>query len=234
MAKAARKPAKPRSNWLWRIIGWTAALILACLIASAALLVVFRFLNPPVTMVQLQRRIESIGAKKPYHPKSDWVPLSRISPDLQHAVIAAEDGRFYEHRGIDWKQVEIVVDEARETGEVARGASTLTQQLVKNLFFTTHRNPLRKAAEWVLAPMADSLLGKQRTLELYLNTVEWGDGVWGAEAAAQSWFGVPASRLNRDQSARLAAILPSPRRRKPARMNDYSAQIQVRMRQQGW
>ncbi len=201
---------------------------------SAVALVLLRFIDPPVTMVQIQRRVEALGGSKPYQSKREWVPLSRISPELQHAVIAAEDGRFYEHRGIDWKQVQIVVDEARESGEVPRGASTITQQLVKNLFFTTHRNPLRKAAEWVLAPLADSLLGKQRTLEIYLNVVEWGDGVYGAEAAAQSWFGVPASRLSRDQAARLAAILPNPRRRKPARMNQYSAQILTRMRQQGW
>jgi monofunctional biosynthetic peptidoglycan transglycosylase len=223
-----------RSGWLWRIVGWTAAAVLACLVASAVLFCLLRFVNPPVTVVQIQRRVEAMGSSKPYRSKSAWVPLSRISPDLQHAVVAAEDGRFYEHRGIDWKQVQIVVDEARESGEVSRGASTITQQLVKNLLFTTHRNPIRKAAEWVLAPMADTLLGKQRTLELYLNVVEWGDGVWGAEAAAQSWFGVPASRLSREQAARLAAILPNPRRRKPARMNEYSGQILVRMRQQGW
>jgi monofunctional biosynthetic peptidoglycan transglycosylase len=233
--KAALRPtARKRSGWLWRITGWLAAAILTCLILSAALFVIFRFLNPPVTMVQIQRRIEAIGHPKPYQRKFTWVPLSRISPDLRHAVISAEDGRFYEHHGIDWKQVQIVVDEARETGEVARGASTITQQLVKNLFFTTHRNPLRKVGEWVLAPMADSLLGKERTLEIYLNVVEWGDGVYGAEAASQTWFGVSAFRLSREQAARLAAILPGPRRRKPARMSEYSAQILTRMRQQGW
>ena len=185
-------------------------------------------------MVQLQRRAESLGSSRKYTVHQTWMPLSRISPELQHAVIAAEDGRFYEHRGIDWKQVEIVVEEAKESGEVARGASTLTQQLVKNLYFTTHRNPLRKVAEWVMAPVAEVLLGKQRELELYLNVVEWGDGVYGAEAAAQLHYGVSAARLSRDQAARLAAILPSPRRRKPARMNDYSAIIQQRMRQMGW
>jgi monofunctional glycosyltransferase len=219
---------------LWRIIGYCAAATLAALLFAAVALGAMRFINPPVTVVQIQRRVEGLFSGKPYHARSQWVPLSRISPDLQHAVIAAEDGRFYEHRGIDWKQVQIVVDEARESGEVARGASTITQQLVKNLFFTTHRNPLRKAAEWVLAPLVDTVLGKQRTLEIYLNVIEWGDGIYGAEAAAQAWFGVPASRLNRDQAARLAAILPNPRRRKPARMTGYSTQIITRMRQQGW
>jgi monofunctional biosynthetic peptidoglycan transglycosylase len=105
---------------------------------------------------------------------------------------------------------------------------------VKNLFFTTHRNPVRKAFEYALTPAADFILGKERTLELYLNVVEWGPGVFGAEAAAQHHFGVPAARLSREQAARLAAILPSPLRRKPARMNRYSSAILERMRQSGW
>jgi monofunctional biosynthetic peptidoglycan transglycosylase len=126
------------------------------------------------------------------------------------------------------------MEESRETGEISRGASTITQQLVKNLFFTTHRNPLRKAAEYVLAPMADAILGKRRVLELYLNVVEWGDGVFGAESAARVYYGIPASRVGREQAARLAACLPAPRRRKPARMDRYSGQILMRMRQMGW
>ena len=120
-----------------------------------------------------------------------------------------------------------------ETGRV-RGASTITQQLIKNLFFTTHRNPVRKLCEYTLAPMATLILGRQRILELYLNLVEWGPGVFGAEAAAEYHFHIHASRLSRDQAARLAACLPAPRRRKPERMNDYSADIQVRMGQLGW
>lgn len=193
-----------------------------------------RFVNPPTTGVQLQRRIGSLFAKGSYTKRQTFLPLSRISADLQHAAIAAEDGRFYEHSGIDWKQVRKVAEESRESGEIARGASTITQQLVKNLFFTTHRNPLRKAMEYTVAPMADTILGKQRTLELYLNVVEWGPGVYGAEAAAQYHFNTTAARLSRDQAARLAAILPAPQRRKPARMNSYSASIQNRMRQMGW
>lgn len=194
------------------------------LVSMAAL----RFVHPFMTVVQIQRYIEGRGFQRV------WMPLSRISPELQHAVIAAEDGRFYEHRGVDWKQVELVAEEARETGEVSRGASTITQQLIKNLYFTTHRNPLRKLAEWVLAPIAEVLIGKQRILEIYLNVVEWGPGVYGAEAAAKHHFGVPAARLSREQAARLAAILPSPLRRKPARMDRYSGIILGRMRQMGW
>jgi monofunctional biosynthetic peptidoglycan transglycosylase len=216
---------------------WTRGIVVviaAVYLFWAASLAVLRAVNPPTTTVHMQRRVESVFTSGAYRKHYHFVPLSRISPHLQHAVVAAEDGRFYQHSGIDWKQVELVVAEAQESGEVPRGASTITQQLIKNLFFTTHRNPVRKVAEWTLAPLADAVLGKQRTLELYLNVVEWGPGVFGAEAAAQYHYRTPASRLSRDQAARLAAILPSPRRRRPARMDKYSAIIQTRMGQMGW
>lgn len=197
-------------------------------------LLALRFINPITTGVQTQRRIEAWISWTDYDKYSTFVPLEKISPHLQHAVIAAEDGRFYQHSGIDWQQVELVMQESLEEGEVPRGASTITQQLVKNLFFTTHRNPLRKVFEYTLAPMASIILGKRRVLELYLNIVEWGPGVWGAEAAAQYHYRSHAVRLTRDQSARLAACLPSPRRRRPAAMNRYSTIIETRMNQLGW
>jgi len=193
-----------------------------------------RFINPPTTGVQIQRRVGALFKGSDYRKRSTFVPLERISPNLQHAVIAAEDGRFYQHYGIDWQQVEIVLQEAAETGEASRGASTITQQLVKNLFFTTHRNPVRKALEYTLAPMANVILGKRRVLELYLNIVEWGPGVWGAEAAAQYYYKTKAASLDRAQAARLAACLPSPLRRRADRMGDYSAIIHGRMVQLGW
>ena len=202
--------------------------------AWALALAGLRFVDPPTTGVQLQRRIASIFGRAKYEKRQTFIPLSRIAPDLQHAVVAAEDGRFYEHGGIDWKQVRKVAEDSLETGEVARGASTITQQLVKNLFFTTHRNPFRKVAEYTLAPLADVILGKQRTLELYLNVAEWGPGVFGAEAAAEYHYGTNASRVSRDQAARLAAILPSPVRRKPGSMTSFGANVQNRMRQMGW
>jgi monofunctional glycosyltransferase len=203
-------------------------------VAAAGALALLRFIDPPTTGVQIQRRIGSFFSKASYQKRQTFVPLSGISPHLQHAAIAAEDGRFYDHHGIDWKQVRKVAEESRESGEIARGASTITQQLVKNLFFTTHRNPVRKALEYSLAPMADTILGKQRTLELYLNVVEWGPGIYGAEAAAQYHFRTAAARLSRDQAARLAAVLPAPQRRRPSRMNRYSTSIQNRMQQMGW
>jgi monofunctional biosynthetic peptidoglycan transglycosylase len=149
-------------------------------------------------------------------------------------VISAEDGRFYEHHGIDWKEVQRVVDQDVEAGRLGRGASTITQQLVKNLFLTTHRSLVRKAVEFTLAPVADRILSKQRVLELYLNEIEWGPGIYGAEAAAHAWYGVSAAQINRDQAAHLAALIPAPLRRKPARMTWYSGEIERRMSQRGW
>jgi monofunctional biosynthetic peptidoglycan transglycosylase len=228
------KRSAAKRGFLFKILRWGLAIVVLLHLFWAVALVILRFVNPPLTIVQMQRRIEGLFGPGSFFLERNPVPMSRIAPELQHAVIAAEDGRFYDHHGIDWKAVRKVAEESRETGEVSRGASTITQQLVKNLFFTTHRNPVRKAFEYTLAPMADTILGKQRTLELYLNVVEWGPGVFGAEAAAQYHFRTSAARLSRDQAARLAAILPAPRRRKPARMNQYSAAIQTRMRQMGW
>lgn len=217
-----------------RIVGWAA--VVAAVLTGVLLLAVtaLRWVNPPFTAVQIQRRIEAWVNNQKYIKQQRYVPLSRISKDLRHAVVAAEDSRFYQHHGIDWKEVEVVVEDAMEDGATPRGASTITQQLVKNLFFTTHRNPVRKAFEFVLAPLVEWILSKDRILELYLNTVEWGPGVFGAEAAARHHYGISAAQVNREQAARLAACLPNPRRRKPQRMDRYSAVILERMARMGW
>lgn len=223
-----------RRGWFARLFRLAVALIVALYGFWFLSLVAMKYVDPPTTGVQIQRSIEAMISGKPYHKRQQFVPLSKISPNLQHAVISAEDGHFYKHHGVDWEQVQKVAEESAETGYISRGASTITQQLVKNLFFTTHRNPIRKAFEYTLAPMADSILGKQRELEIYLNVIEWGPGVFGAEAAAQYHYRKPASALDRDQSARLAACLPSPRRRKPQKMDHYSALILERMDQVHW
>lgn len=197
-------------------------------------LVALRWINPPTTMVQGQRRFEAWLRHRPYRKQYRFVPLSRISPALQHAVISAEDGRFYEHHGIDWKEVQQVIDQDVEERRLGRGGSTITQQLIKNLFLTTHRSFIRKAAEFTLAPVAERILPKHRILELYLNVIEWGPGIYGADAAARNWYGLPAAQINREQAARLAALIPAPLRRKPARMSWYSAEIEHRMAQRGW
>jgi len=170
---------------------------------------------------------------KPYRERYKFIPLRQIAPNLQHAVISAEDARFYRHHGFDWRQVHIDAEQDMEGGRI-RGASTITQQLVKNLFFGTGRSILRKGAEFTLVPVAEIVLGKRRILEIYLNVVEWGPGIYGAEAACRTYYGTTARNIDRDQAARLAAILPAPRKRRPARMNRYSDIILKRMSQVGW
>lgn len=200
---------------------------------AAMMLVVARWVDPPTTAVHMQRRLQAFFHGAPYHERYRFVPLSQISPDLQHAVVAAEDARFYQHHGFDWHEIHIAAEDDLEGGR-SRGASTLTQQLVKNLFFGTGRSVLRKGAEFTLVPVAELVLGKQRILEIYLNVVEWGPGVYGAESACRAYDGTSARNIGRQQAARLAAILPAPLKRRPERMNRYSGLILERMRQMGW
>ncbi len=200
---------------------------------AALTLLAARWIDPPTTAVQLERRLQTSSNHRPNPKRYKFVPLSEISPNLQHAVIAAEDARFYQHHGFDWNQIEIDAKGDLEGGRT-RGASTLTQQLVKNLFFGTGRSILRKGAEFTLVPVAELVLGKRRILELYLNVVEWGPGIYGAEAASRAYYGTAARNLDREQAARLAAILPAPLKRRPERMNRYSALILERMSQMGW
>ncbi len=200
---------------------------------AALMLVAARWIDPPTTAVHMQRRLQAWIHHTPYHERYKFISLSQISPDLQHAVIAAEDGRFYQHHGFDWHEIQIAAGDDLEGGRM-RGASTITQQLVKNLFFGTGRSVLRKGAEFTLVPVAEIVLGKRRILEIYLNVVEWGPGIYGAEPACRHYDGTAARNVDREQAARLAAILPAPLKRRPERMNHYSVLILERMRQLGW
>ena len=219
-----------RFRSLVRSVGLGVALLwlLAALTLAAA-----RWTDPPTTAVHMQRRMQAWIHHKPYRERYTFVPLNQISPDFQHAVIAAEDARFYQHHGFDWHEIQIAAEDDMDGGR-SRGASTLTQQLVKNLFFGTGRSLLRKGAELTLVPVAELVLGKRRILELYLNVVEWGPGIYGAESACRAYDGTSARNIDRERAARLAAILPAPLKRRPERMNHYSGLILERMRQMGW
>jgi monofunctional biosynthetic peptidoglycan transglycosylase len=197
-------------------------------------LVAARWIDPPTTAVHIQRRVQAWIHHAPYRERYKFVPFSQISPDLQHAVIAAEDTRFYQHHGFDWHAIQIAAEDDMEGGRI-RGGSTITQQLVKNLFFGTSHSFLRKGAEFTLVPVAELVLGKRRILELYLNVVEWGPAVYGAESACRYYDDSPARKIGRQQAAaQLAAILPAPLKRRPERMNHYSAIILERMHKMGW
>jgi monofunctional glycosyltransferase len=219
--------------FLRSVVRWLAIGMVSVWLSAALMLVAFRWINPPTTAVHIERRLQAWIHGRPYHERYEFVPLSQVSLDLQHAVIAAEDARFYQHHGFDWHEIEIAADQDLEGGRT-RGASTLTQQLVKNLFFGTERSIFRKGAEFVLVPVAELGLGKRRILELYLNVVEWGPGIYGAEAACHAYDGTSARNVDREHAARLAAILPAPLKRRPERMTRYSGLILERMRQMGW
>ena len=200
---------------------------------AALALVAARWIDPPTTALHVQRRLQAWIHNTPYRKRYTFLPLSQISPNFQHAVIAAEDARFYQHHGFDWHALQLAAQEDMEGGRT-RGGSTLTQQLVKNLFFGTGGSIFRKGAEFTLVPVAELVLGKRRILELYLNVVEWGPGIYGAESACRYYDRTAARNIDREQAARLAAILPAPLKRRPERMNSYSAVILRRMRQMGW
>ena len=230
---AGRKPG--RLGRLLRTVLRKVGLVLVTYYGiCAACLLLFNVVTPPTTGVQMQRRVESWFSDEPYTKRRDTVSREALSPHLRHAVVAAEDARFYEHRGIDWQAIRQAFEDNKQPGRTRRGGSTITQQLVKNLFMTTHSTYLRKAMEIPLAYMAELLLSKERILDLYLNVIEWGDGVYGAEAAARQHYGISAKQLSRRQAAGMAACIPSPRTRTPQRMTRYTNTILRRMRQMNW
>jgi len=175
-----------------------------------------RHAHPSMTALMEARAEEARENGRAARRNQHWVPLASISPWLQMAVVNSEDARFYEHDGVDLTQTRYALREAVERGKLGRGASTLTQQLAKNLWLGEERTILRKLRELVLAWRLEGL-GKQRVLELYLNIAEWGPGIYGADAAARVWFGKPASHLLPEEAALLAAMLPAPLKRNPLR-----------------
>ncbi len=233
------RPSPPRETWGARVRRGGRGL-LASLIALFATyiglcvgaLLVYTTVFPPVTGVQAQRHLEAIvnGTDRQftYRPRA----LSTIDADLRRATVAGEDSRFFKHHGIDWKAIRSAVTEYLR-GEGLRGGSSITQQLVKNLFMTTHSTVLRKGLEVPLTYAAELILSKRRILELYLNVIEWGPGVFGAEAAAQHHYDRSAQRLTRYQAAALAACIPNPHVRTPANVGRYTRVILRRMHNLG-
>ena len=209
--------------------------VVGYLVACVALLAAYRVVEPPATTVQLQRAIGAAAGGEPFAFRYDPVDEGEQGQTVRHAVVASEDARFYQHAGFDFEEIRRAREDAERRGRAPRGASTLTQQLVKNLFLTTGRSYVRKAFEVPLTVAAELILPKDRILTLYLNVAEWGpEGVFGIEAAARSHYGTLASGLSRNQAARLAAILPNPITRDPRDMGRTASRIQTRMRQMGW
>lgn len=210
-AKRTRKAPPPRW-WQWTKI------IVATVFALALIyhLVVFfqvaryRSVNPDSTAMMNQRAREASSRGEEPRRVQTWVPYDRISQNLVRAVLAGEDSRFFDHAGFDWEEMKKALEKDWNEGKFKRGASTISQQLAKNLFLSTSKNPVRKLHEALITSEMEMILGKRRILEIYLNVIEWGDGVYGAEAAARTYFKVSAASLSADQAAFLSAIIPSP------------------------
>jgi monofunctional biosynthetic peptidoglycan transglycosylase len=223
--------SRSRSGWpviLWKGFCYTlGALVLA--VAALQLwffghILYWKSFNPASTAF-MQRRLEVLRAKDgKAQLRRQWVPYEAISVNLKRAVVAAEDARFLDHEGFDWPAIQQAITKNESRGKVVAGASTISQQLAKNLFLSGERSWLRKGEEAAITWMMEHTLSKRRILELYLNVAEWGNGVFGAEAAARYHFGVSAAALSPEQAAWLAAILPSPRTYRRGGITGYSLQ----------
>jgi monofunctional biosynthetic peptidoglycan transglycosylase len=197
---------------VWRLILLGLLVVAALQLWYFARVAYWRWENPSQTAF-MQRELERLRQKDPRAQlRHQWVPYARISNDLKRAVVAAEDARFTQHEGVDWDAIEKAYAENLKRGRPARGGSTISQQLAKNLLLSSEKSYARKAQELVITWMIELAWDKRRILEVYLNVVEWGEGVFGAEAAARHYYGISADRLGPEQSARLAAYLPNPKR----------------------
>lgn len=193
---------------------------------------------PPKTTAYMElRKRQAKAAGKPFTLRWRYVPLPAISEHLKSAVVTAEDDGFWRHRGIDWEAQKAAWQRNIDERRVAHGGSTITQQLARNLYLSPSRNPLRKIKEGLIALRLEKALGKRRILELYLNSVEWGHGVFGAEAAAQAYFGKSAAELTPEEAVAMAVVLPNPRRWSPDKRGKYvernSRRIIGRMQKSG-
>ena len=172
----------------------------------------WKFVNPSTTSF-MSLRLDELREKDPRAElKQQWVPYERVSANLKRAVVAAEDAKFSEHEGFDWEGIQKALEKNQKKGRIVAGGSTISQQLAKNLFLSASKTPWRKAQEAVITLMLEAVLDKRRILEIYLNVVEWGNGVFGAEAAARHYYGTSAAQVSAEQAARLAVLLPNPRK----------------------
>jgi monofunctional glycosyltransferase len=199
-------------RWTLRVVAALVVLVLLWLGWIAAHIAWYRYNPPRETAFMAQRMAEARTKSPAVRLRYTWVPYAKISPHLKRAMIAAEDAKFVEHAGFDWDGIQTALDKNERRGRVVAGGSTITQQLAKNLFLSPEKSYVRKGEEAVVTVLLEAILSKQRILEIYLNVIEWGNGVFGAEAAAQRYFGIPASQLSAEQAARLAAMTPAPRR----------------------
>lgn len=199
--------------WVWikRIVLWSVVLFLVWNVWIFAHVFWWRSHNPDATTF-MNEQLARLQEKDPEAElRHKWVPYSKISPNLKRALIASEDAKFLDHEGFDWEGIQNAWEKNLKKGRIVAGGSTISQQLAKNLFLSSKRTPWRKLEEAIITVMLEQLLDKRRILEIYLNVIEWGNGVFGAEAAARHYYKTSAANLSAGQSAKLAAMVPNPR-----------------------
>ena len=220
-----------------RLLTWTLAVVAAGFAAAGYVYLALpdvrplRATNPGTTAFMDLRAREAERAGRKPRKVQRWVPYERISPSLKRAVLVAEDASFFSHEGIDFDEMQKSFEADWKKGKLSRGGSTITQQLAKNLYLSPSKNPVRKVEEFLIARRLEAELSKRRILELYLNVIEWGDGIYGAEAAARTYFQTSAATLGPDESALLAASIINPRRFSPAHPSKFLLQRQQLIRQ---
>lgn len=229
-----KKRRLPLWRLLWRIV-WITALSIALL--AVAVIFVYKYINPPMTPLMVQRFFQQLGdSERKVNFERDYVSLDDISPNLVSAVVASEDGNFMRHKGFDIGQLKQTYRE-NQRGRRVRGGSTISMQTAKNAFLPHRRNYLRKAVEAGYTMAIEKVWGKKRIMEVYLNIIEFGDGIYGCEAAAQHYFGHSAKTLSRHEAAQLAVSLPSPLKRNPEKATPYfrrqTSVIEARMAKYG-
>ena len=222
MKRLFHKKKKKRGVLYWlfvRIPFWLVA-------GSFALVLLMKWVPVRYTPLMLKRSIE-YRSDPEFHTRKHWVPLERISPEMVKAVITTEDTRFGDHRGIDWTELEMMWNAHQDRGKKIRGCSTISQQTAKNVFTSGSSTMLRKVAELYWTWLIEWMWGKERIMEVYLNVAEMGKGIYGAEAAAQAYYDIPAARLKRAQAVSIAICLPSPMTRSPLKPTNYSRKRQA-------
>lgn len=220
--------------WIWR--GFLALLLLILLYQLWIFLHICYWVHQnPNSTAFMRDRLQAQQSENPKaRLKHQWVEYEQISVNLKRAVVAAEDAKFVQHDGFDWDGIQQAYEKNLKKGRLVAGGSTISQQLAKNLFLSSQRTPWRKLQEAVITLMLEQMMSKRRILEIYLNVIEWGDGVFGAEAAAKHYYGVSARRLSSYQAAKMAAMIPNPRfydkHRSTRFLNRKTGTIQARMR----
>jgi monofunctional biosynthetic peptidoglycan transglycosylase len=198
-------------SWIWRIVGTLLLLLLLYQLWIFAHIAWWVKHNPATSAFMDQRLLMMQSAHPDAELRHQWVPYAKISNNLKRAMIASEDAKFVDHEGFDWEGIQKAYEKNMKKGKIVAGGSTISQQLAKNLFLSTKRTPWRKAEEVLITVMLEQMMTKQRIFEIYLNVIEWGNGVFGAEAAARYYYRVSAAQLSAPQAAKLASMVPNPR-----------------------